>query len=104
MNKNIHHLIENILSDIDELQDTDQYDIDSQYLYKYIPQNRKELLHCIIYDHVNNGIYDLNDIDVSHITDFSDLFANINVKLVGMMDVSKWDVSHVTNFERAFFG
>ena len=106
MNRNINYILENILNDIDALSDiTDPYAIDSQYLYKYFPKTKEELKN-IIAEHFKNGITDLNDIDVSNITDFSKLFDSYDptVSVDIIFDVSKWNVSNGTNFRFMFRG
>ena len=62
--------------------------------YKYFPKTNKELKDIIkkrIKEEGNE--VDLNDIDVSEITDMSELFRETNFN----GDISKWDVSNVTN-------
>lgn len=70
-------------------------------IYAYHPKDRNEL-ELEIRKHYNKGIYDLNDIDTSKITDFSKLFQND--KNTGNKDfnVSKWDVSNGENFNWMF--
>ena len=62
--------------------------------YNYYPTTKKELKRLIkklIKERGNRA--DLNDIDISLITDMSDLFANSEFD----GDISNWDVSKVWN-------
>ena len=68
--------------------------------YKYFPQTKEELKEIIekrIKDEGNEA--DLNDIDVSNITDMSTLFSN---QEKFNCDISNWDVSNVTDMSRMF--
>ena len=68
--------------------------------YKYFPQTKEELKEIIekrIKDEGNE--VDLNDIDVSKITDMSNLFEFSNFN----GDISNWDVSNVTNMRDMFY-
>ena len=68
--------------------------------YKYFPQTKEELKEIIenrIKDEGNE--VDLNDIDVSKITDMSSLFEYSDFN----GNISKWDVSNVTSMEYMFF-
>ena len=68
--------------------------------YKYFPQTKEELKEMIekrIKDEGNE--VDLNDIDVSKITDMSSLFEYSDFN----GNISKWDVSNVTSMEYMFF-
>ena len=67
--------------------------------YKYFPQTKEEL-RDIIKQRVNQegSKVDLNDIDVSNITDMSELFEYS--KFNG--DISNWDVSNVTDMSFMF--
>ena len=62
--------------------------------YKYFPETKKELKDIIRQRIKQEGIeVNLNDIDVSHITDMSYLFQFLDFN----GDISKWDVSNVKN-------
>ena len=69
--------------------------------YKYFPKTKEELKAIIkrrIKEEGNE--VDLNNIDVSKITDMSGLFAGTNFN----GDISEWDVSNVTNMKCMFYG
>ena len=54
----------------------------------------------IILDRLSNGDTDLNDIDVTNITDMTGLFKDINIKLeykLGHIDIDKWNMINVVN-------
>ena len=94
--------------------------------YKYFPKTKEELKDIILERIKTKGNkVDLNDIDVSQITDMSNLFSYTDfngdiscwdVSNVTDMcdmfcwcesfnqDISTWDVSNVTNMERMFYG
>ena len=68
--------------------------------YKYFPQTKEELKEIIekrIKDEGNE--VDLNDLDVSKITDMADLFFGSEFN----GDISDWDVSNVTNMNYMFY-
>ena len=69
--------------------------------YKYLPQTNKEL-QDIIYKRIKQegNEVDLNDIDVSNITDMSYLFQNTNFN----GNISKWNVSNVKDMSNMFSG
>lgn len=93
--------------------------------YKYFPKTREELQDTILRRIKEEGNeVDLNDIDVSKVTDMFSLFketefngniSNWNVSNVKDMysmfygcksfnkDVSSWDVSNVTNYDGCMF-
>ena len=67
--------------------------------YKYFPKTKEELKEIIEQRIKQEGNkVNLNDIDVSEITDMSDLFMNLDFN----GDISKWDVSKVTNMSYMF--
>ena len=69
--------------------------------YKYFPKTKKELKDIILKRiEIEGNKVDLNDIDVSEITDMSELFRETNFN----GDISKWDVSNVKNMTRMFMG
>ena len=69
--------------------------------YKYFPQTKKELQEIILQRIKKEGKeVNLNDIDVSNITDMSGLFSNLNFN----GDISNWEVSNVTNMSYMFRG
>ena len=68
--------------------------------YKYFPETKKELREIIENRIENEGNeVDLNDIDVSKITDMSNLFEYLDFN----GDISGWDVSNVTNMRAMFY-
>ena len=68
--------------------------------YKYYPETKEELKDIILKRIKAEGNkVDLNDIDVSKITDMSNLFANLDFN----GDISAWDVSNVTNMRSMFY-
>ena len=69
--------------------------------YNYFPQTKEELRDIILKRIKDEGNeVNLNDIDVSNITDMSVLFKGTNFN----GDISKWDVSNVTNMSYMFYG
>ena len=69
--------------------------------YKYFPETKEELQDIIKQRIKEEGDkVDLNDIDVSNITDMSNLFENTNFN----GDISAWDVSNVTDMKGMFWG
>ena len=69
--------------------------------YKYFPKTKEELKDIIKKRIKQEGNeVDLNDIDVSEITDMSELFRETNFK----GDISNWNVSNVTDMSRMFWG
>ena len=65
---------------------------------KVQPKSKKELIK-IINDSFEKGVYDLNFIDTSKITDMSWLFENVKHNF----DVSDWDVSNVKDMTGMFY-
>ena len=74
--------------------------------YHYHPEKLSELIELLIKLVNERGIdADLNDVDVSRITDMSDLFHRVNhlsKYKIQFIDISKWDVSNVEDFESMF--
>ena len=68
--------------------------------YKYFPKTKKELQDIITrrIEQEGNEV-DLNDIDVSNITDMSGLFKGTDFN----GNISNWDVSNVTNMIGMFY-
>ena len=70
--------------------------------YKYFPKTKEELKDIIVKRIKTEGNeVDLNDIDVSKITDMSNLFGG-GTDFNG--DISSWDVSNVTSMYAMFYG
>lgn len=72
-------------------------------MYNYYPKNKDELKD-IIKEHYNKGIYNLNDIDVSEIDNFSGLFFRDNDTELNGFDISEWNVSNGRDFTSMFYG
>ena len=69
--------------------------------YKYFPKTKKELKDIIVKRiNAEGNEVDLNDIDVSGITDMSNLFEGTNFN----GNISDWDVSNVTDMSYMFYG
>ena len=69
--------------------------------YKYFPETKEELKEIIENRIKDKGKeIDLNDIDVSKITDMSELFKGTNFN----GNISNWNVSNVTNMQSMFWG
>ena len=69
--------------------------------YNYYPQDYDELRSLIEKLLKERGKdADLNDIDISDITDMSGLFTNLDPHNI---DISEWDVSNVTNMVSMFY-
>ena len=104
MNKNIKYLVESFLDDEDEVVDTDV----QMSKYAFYPSTKQELQENIL-ELLNNGITDLNIINVSKVTDMNSLFKDLvqgkgyRTK-IGKIDISKWDVSDVKNMNYMFDG
>lgn len=73
--------------------------------YHYHPKNKSELIDLLLKLLEKRGPNaDLNDIDVSDITDMNSLFYEVNrVPEIKHIDISKWDVSKVTNMNSMFY-
>ena len=71
-------------------------------VYTCQPKDKKELIEIIDERIKSEGPNcDLNDIDVSNITDMSNLFEFLDFN---NCNISKWDVSNVTNMHGIFYG
>ena len=69
--------------------------------YKYFPKTREELKNLVLQRIKSEGNeIDLNDIDVSNVTDMSALFGLTDFN----GDISHWDVSNVTDMGGMFYG
>lgn len=69
-----------------------------KHIYRYFPKNRKELIDIIEKRRMEDPNCDLNDIDVSAITDMTGLFKNTSFN----GNISMWDVSNVTTMVSMF--
>lgn len=73
----------------------------SKHLYKYFPKTKEELRNLIKQRIKEEGIeVDLNDIDVSEITDMYGLLSGFDI-FNG--NISGWDVSKVTDMSGMFY-
>jgi len=71
--------------------------------YKYHPKGNAELytiIREIVHDKGQDA--DLNDIDISEVNNFANLFQNmVNIRHI---DISQWNTSHVKDMDRMFAG
>lgn len=87
--------------------------------YSFFPKNKNELIQIIINkfneqlveqkDKEDNSVITLNDIDVSDIKDFSELFYKVynNIaysykKIIKVIDISEWEMSQATDLSYMF--
>jgi surface protein len=88
---------------------TEKFKINSDTVSKNLknvcnPKNKEELQEILFEIIDDDPNADLNDIDVSEITDMSYLFAHKNlVNKIKNIDISKWDVSNVTDMSYMFY-
>ena len=68
--------------------------------YTYHPKTKGELQLILRERLSKDNNANLNDIDVSDITDMSNLFEKLNPHNI---DISEWDVSNVTNMINMFY-
>ena len=69
--------------------------------YAYFPKTKKELIKILEERLKENKNANLNDINVSEITDMSYLFSDLDPHNI---DISGWDVSNVTDMYLMFWG
>ena len=69
---------------------------------KYFPKDLKELRNIIYEEKIQHGDYNLNDIDVSNITDMSHLFRYGFPDHFIFLEMDEWDVSNVTKMAGMF--
>ena len=104
MNTNIKYLLESLpvqgfdLSDYSGGEDILEPEDIRAYTYSYHPKTNKELKECVK-KLLEKGEKNLNIIDVSNITDFSNVFENLDLRGV---DISDWDVSNGEIFSSMF--
>ena len=72
---------------------------DIKHQYNYFPKTRGELRQILEERLKEDKNANLNDIDVSKITNMSCLFSDLDPHNI---DISKWDVSNVTNMGSMF--
>ena len=69
--------------------------------YKYFPKTKEELKEILEKRLLEDKNTNLNDINVSGITDMGELFMYLDPHNI---DISEWDVSKVENMSYMFFG
>ena len=81
---------------------TEKFHINSKSVnnrYTCQPENKTKLVETIMYRLAKDKDADLNDIDISKVTDMVNLFTHLQPRNI---NISEWDVSHVTNFANMF--
>ena len=93
----------------DLFDEKNAFDLERLELYNKIknklkPNNNKELQLIIWHNIIEHGYNcDLNDIDVSNVTDMSWIFLWKSTSARFNGDISKWDVSNATNMDSMFY-
>lgn len=99
--------MKSILQYITEKIKISDKDINNIYNHKYKPNNKEELVE-IIHKKFKKNDFDLTDIDVSNITNFSTLFKKARFDYLNTpityIDVSGWNTSNVTTMMEMFSG
>ncbi len=70
--------------------------------YNYFPKTKdelKDIIKQLAKEYEDEPVLDLNEIDISKITDMSNLFEGMHIKEI---DISGWDVSNVKNMSSMF--
>ena len=81
------------------IQEKFELNKNTKIIYKYFPKTREELREILENRLKENKNANLNDIDVSEITDMIGLFKNLDPHDI---DISEWDVSNVTSMYNMF--
>ena len=71
---------------------------------KFFPKTHLDIVRIIYMHDMKNGELDLNDVDISELTDLRDIFRDNGVDYVKKIDISEWDFSNVTNMSKMFMG
>lgn len=105
--RNISREVKRVLNEKDYYVDDYNYDsavtITGKQQSKIVVKNNDELSAIIKkrYEKNKNGVLDLRDIDVSHVTKFSELFNYTGVRVI---DITGWNTSKAKYMTDMFFG
>ena len=94
-------LIQNNEKEINEGFKLGKNAVKTNHQYSVIPTDKKELNEILKERLAKDKDADLNDIDVSNITDMSNIFKWLDPHNI---NISDWDVSRATNMNHMFFG